>query len=37
MTIATHADIRTLIAGHLPAHDRDKATWRYGANRLAEA
>jgi hypothetical protein len=31
MTLATLADVRTLIAKHLPAHFRDRRTWRHVA------
>ncbi len=37
MTLATLADVRDLVEKHLPAHCRDKATWRYIARRLADA
>jgi hypothetical protein len=37
MTLATLADVRALIEKHLPAHTRDKATWRYVRQKLAEA
>jgi hypothetical protein len=30
-------DVRTLIAKHLPAHFRDKATWRHVAAELDKA
>jgi hypothetical protein len=36
MKLRTLADVRALI-GHLPAASRDKATWRYVADRLAAA
>jgi hypothetical protein len=34
MTLVTHADVRELIERHLPAHFRDKATWRVVAKDL---
>jgi hypothetical protein len=37
MTLTTFADVRTLIAKHLPAHFRDKATWRHVAAELDKA
>jgi len=37
MKLTTLADVRALIERHLPAHCRDKATWRYVAKELAEA
>jgi hypothetical protein len=36
MTLATLADVRKLL-DHLPADHREKATWRYVADRLDEA
>jgi hypothetical protein len=35
ITLRTLADVRELIERHLPATYRDKATWRYVADRLA--
>jgi hypothetical protein len=37
MTLATLADVRSLIAKHLPAHFRDKATWQHVAAELDKA
>jgi hypothetical protein len=37
MTLATLADVRFLIRKHLPAHFRDKATWRHVAAELDKA
>ena len=37
MTLKTLADVRALIERHPPAERRDRPTWRYVAQRLAEA
>jgi hypothetical protein len=37
MTLTTLGDVRTLIEKHLPAHFRDKATWRHVAAELDKA
>jgi hypothetical protein len=37
MTLATLADVRTLIAKHLPTHFRDKRSWRHVAAELDKA
>jgi hypothetical protein len=37
MTLVTLADVRELIDRHLPAHFRDKATWRVVAKDLKAA
>jgi len=37
ITLTTLADVRTLIERHLPNDRRDKATWRYVRQKLAEA
>jgi hypothetical protein len=37
MTLKTLGDVRTLIAKHLPAHFRDKATWQHVAAELDKA
>jgi hypothetical protein len=37
MTLATLADVRTLIAKHLPERFRDKQSWRHVAAELDKA
>jgi len=37
MTLRTLADVRDLVERHLPAESRERETWRYVANQLAEA
>jgi len=37
MTLKTLADVRELIARHLPAECRERDTWRHVAGQLAEA
>jgi hypothetical protein len=37
VTLVTLGDVRALIEKHLPAHCRDKATWRHVSQKLAEA
>jgi hypothetical protein len=37
MTLATLADVRMLIAKHLPEHFRDKQSWRHVAAELDKA
>ena len=37
MTLVALTDVRELIEGHLPAHFRDKATWRVVAKDLKAA
>jgi len=37
MTLARLADVRTLIAKHLPEHFRDKQSWRHVAAELDKA
>ena len=37
MMLSTLADVRTLIAKHLPAHFRAKSTWRHVAAELDKA
>ena len=37
MKLATLADVRELIARHLPAECRERDTWRHVSDRLAEA
>jgi hypothetical protein len=37
MKLATLADVRSLIAKHLPAHYQDKPSWRHVAAELDKA
>jgi len=37
MMLKTLADVRELIARHLPAECRERDTWRHVSDRLAEA
>ena len=37
MTLSTLADVRELVERHLPAECRERETWRFVANQVAEA